>query len=41
MNDDVRWNFFRQVLDVLSNDKTMKIVAYIEVCMILIVAMLW
>jgi hypothetical protein len=35
----VRGNFFRQEWDVLSNDKTMQIVAYIEVCMVLMVAM--
>jgi hypothetical protein len=39
MTDDVRGNFFRQVWDVLSNDETMQIVAYNEVCMILMVAM--
>jgi hypothetical protein len=39
MTDDVRGNFFRLVWDVLFNDETMQIVAYIEVCMILIVAM--
>jgi hypothetical protein len=39
MTDDVRGNFFRQAWGVLSNDETMEIVAYIEVCMILIVAM--
>jgi hypothetical protein len=39
MTDDVRGNFFRQVWDVLSNDETMQIVAYIEVCMVLMVAM--
>jgi hypothetical protein len=39
MTDDVRVNFFRQVWDVLSNDETMQIVAYIQVCMILMVAM--
>jgi hypothetical protein len=38
MTDDVRGNFFRQAWDVLFNDETMKIVAYIEVCMILMVA---
>jgi hypothetical protein len=41
MTDDVRENLFRQALDVLSNDKTMEIVAYIEVCIILMVAMKW
>jgi hypothetical protein len=39
MIDDVRENFFRQAWDVLSSDETMKIVAYIEICMILMVAM--
>jgi hypothetical protein len=39
MTDDVRGNFFRQVWDVLSNDETMQIVAYIKVCMVLMVAM--
>jgi hypothetical protein len=39
MTDDVRVNFFRQVWDVLSNDEAMQIMAYIEVCMILMVAM--
>jgi hypothetical protein len=39
MTDDVRENFYREVLDVHSNDDTMRIVAYIEVCMILMVAM--
>jgi hypothetical protein len=39
MTDDVRGNFFRQVWNVLYNDETMQIVAYIEVCMILMVAM--
>jgi hypothetical protein len=39
MTDDIRGNFFRQVWDVLSNDETMQIVAYIEVCMVLMVAM--
>jgi hypothetical protein len=38
MTNDVRENFFRQVWDMLSNDETMQIVAYIEVCMILMVA---
>ncbi|ONM51729.1 putative protein phosphatase 2C 33 [Zea mays] len=32
-------NFFRHAWGVLSNDETMEIVAYIEVCMILMVAM--
>ncbi|PWZ32061.1 hypothetical protein Zm00014a_000525 [Zea mays] len=31
--------FFRYVWNVLSNDETIQIVAYIEVCMILMVAM--
>jgi hypothetical protein len=39
MTGNIRGNFFEQVWDVLSNDETMQIVAYIEVCMILIVAM--
>jgi hypothetical protein len=39
MTDDVRGNFYRQVWHVLSNDETMQIVAYIKVCMILMVAM--
>jgi hypothetical protein len=39
MTDDVRGKVFRQVWDVLSNDKTMQIVAYIEVCMVLMIAM--
>jgi hypothetical protein len=39
MTNDVRGNFFRYVWNVLSNDATMKIVTYIEVCMILMVAM--
>jgi hypothetical protein len=38
MTDDVRGNFFRQVWNVLSNDETMQIVAYIEVYMVLMVA---
>jgi hypothetical protein len=38
MTDDVRANFFRQAWGVLSNDETMEIVAYIEVDMILMVA---
>ncbi|ONM33156.1 hypothetical protein ZEAMMB73_Zm00001d041509 [Zea mays] len=32
-------NFYRQVWHVLSNDETMQIMTYIEVCMILMVAM--
>jgi hypothetical protein len=39
MTDDVRGDFFRQVWDVHSNDVTIQIVAYIKVCMILMVAM--
>jgi hypothetical protein len=39
MTDDVRGNFFRQVWNVLSNDETMQIVAYIKVCMILMITM--
>jgi hypothetical protein len=39
MTDDVRGNFFWQVWDVLSNNETMQIVLYIEVCMMLMVAM--
>jgi hypothetical protein len=39
MIDDVRGNFFQCVWDVLSNDETKQIVAYIEVCMVLMVAM--
>jgi hypothetical protein len=39
MTNDVRWNFFRYVWNMLSNDETMQIVTYIEVCMILMVAM--
>jgi hypothetical protein len=39
MTVDVRGNFFRQVWDVLFNDETMQIVTYIEVCMVLMVAM--
>jgi hypothetical protein len=38
MTNDVRGNFFRYVWNVLSNDETMQIMIYIEVCMILIVA---
>jgi hypothetical protein len=37
MTDDVQVNFFQQVWDLLSNDETIQIVAYIEVCMILMV----
>jgi hypothetical protein len=39
MTDDVRGHFFRQMWDMLSNDKTMKIVTYIKVCMTLMVLM--
>jgi hypothetical protein len=42
MTNDVRenfFNFFRYVWNVLSNDETMQIVTYIEVCMILMVTM--
>jgi hypothetical protein len=39
MTDDVRENFYWQVWYVLSNDEAMQIVVYIEVCMILMVAM--
>lgn len=39
MSDDVQGNFFLQVWDVLFDDETMQIVAYIEVCMILMVTM--
>jgi hypothetical protein len=39
MTNDIRENFFRYVWNVLSNDETMQIVTYIEVCMILMVAM--
>jgi hypothetical protein len=39
MTDDVRGNFYRQMWHVLSNDETMRIVTYIEVYMILMVAM--
>jgi hypothetical protein len=39
MTDDVRGNFYCQVWHVLSNDEAMQIVAYIEVYMILMVAM--
>jgi hypothetical protein len=39
MTNDVRGNFFLYVWNVLSNDETIQIVAYIEVCMILMVAM--
>jgi hypothetical protein len=39
MTDDVRGNFYREVWHVLSNGETMQIMVYIEVCMILMVAM--
>jgi hypothetical protein len=39
MTDDVRGNFYRQVCHVLSNDKNIQIVAYIEVCIILMLLM--
>jgi hypothetical protein len=39
MTNDLRWNFYRQVWHVLSNNETMQIMTYIEVCMILMVAM--
>jgi hypothetical protein len=39
MTNDVRGNFYRQVWHVLSNDKTIQIVAYIKVRMILMVAL--
>jgi hypothetical protein len=39
MTNDVRENFFPHVWNVLSNDETIQIVAYIEVYMILMVAM--
>jgi hypothetical protein len=39
MTNDVRENFFRYVWNVLSNDETTQIVTYIEVCIILMVAM--
>jgi hypothetical protein len=39
MTDNVQGNLYRQVWHVLFNDETMQIVAYIEVCMILMVAM--
>jgi hypothetical protein len=38
MTDDARVNFFRQAWDTLSNDETIKIVSYIEVGVILMVA---
>jgi hypothetical protein len=39
MTNDVRCNLFRYVWNVLYNDETMQIVTYIEVGMILMVAM--
>jgi hypothetical protein len=41
VSDDERCTreFFRHVWNMLSNDETIQIVAYIEVCMILMVAM--
>jgi hypothetical protein len=39
MTDDVRENFFRLAWGVLSNDETIEIMAYIEVCMILMIVM--
>jgi hypothetical protein len=39
MTNDVRQSFFQHLWNVLSNDKTMQIMTYIEVCMILMVAM--
>jgi hypothetical protein len=39
MTNDVQGNFFLYVWNVLSNDETMQIVTYIEVYMILMVAM--
>jgi hypothetical protein len=39
MTDDVQGNFFRQAWDMLSNDETIEIMTYIEVCMILMVTM--
>jgi hypothetical protein len=39
MTNDVRENFFLYVWNVLSNHETMQIVTYIEVRMILMVAM--
>jgi hypothetical protein len=37
MTDDARGIFFRLVWDMLSNDETMQIVAYIEVRMVLVI----
>jgi hypothetical protein len=39
MTNDVRGNFLQHMWNVLSNDETIQIVVYIEVCMILMVAM--
>jgi hypothetical protein len=39
MTNDVRKNFFRYVYNVFSNDETIQIVTYIEVCKILMIAM--
>jgi hypothetical protein len=39
MTDNVRGNFYRQVWHVLFNYETVQIMAYIEVCMIVIVVM--
>jgi hypothetical protein len=39
MTNDVRGNFFQYVWNALFNDETIQIMAYIKVCMILIVAM--
>jgi hypothetical protein len=39
MTNDVRGKFFRYVWNVLYNDEIIQIVTYIEVCMILMVAL--
>jgi hypothetical protein len=39
MTNNLRGNFYKQVWHVLFNDETMQIVVYIEVSMILMVAM--
>jgi hypothetical protein len=39
MTNDVRENFFRHVWNVLSNNETIQIMTYIEIYMILMVAM--
>jgi hypothetical protein len=39
MTNDVQRNFYRQVWHVLSNNETIQIMTYIEVCMILMVEM--